>query len=45
MLLHAHDRIVKTVDQPNRNYSTVESDSALLLILNEWFTPTWFVSS
>src|SRR5439155_23814570 len=41
MLLHARDRIVKTVDQPNRSYSTVESDSASLLILNEWFTPSW----
>jgi uncharacterized membrane protein YfhO len=41
MLLHGQDRIVKTVDQPNRSYSTVESDSASLLILNEWFTPAW----
>lgn len=43
MLLHAKDSIVKTVDQPNRSYSTVESDSASLLILNEWFTPAWKV--
>jgi len=41
MLLHGQDRIVKTVDQPNRSYSTVESESASLLILNEWFTPAW----
>jgi Bacterial membrane protein YfhO len=41
MSLHAQDRIVKTVDQPNRSYSAVESDSASLLILNEWFTPAW----
>jgi hypothetical protein len=41
MLLHAQDRIVKIVDQPNRSYSAVESESASLLILNEWFTPAW----
>jgi hypothetical protein len=41
MLLHAQDRIVKIVDQANRSYSAVESDSASLLILNEWFTPAW----
>ena len=41
--LHLSDRIVKIVDQPNRSYSTVESDSASLLILNEWFTPAWKV--
>src|SRR5207249_1237943 len=41
MLSHAQDRIVKIVDEPNRSYSTVESDSASLLILNEWFTPAW----
>jgi hypothetical protein len=40
-LLHGQDRIVKIVDQPNRSYSAVESDSASLLILNEWFTPAW----
>ncbi len=43
MLLHAKDRIVKIVDQANRRYSAVESDSASLLILNEWFTPAWKV--
>jgi hypothetical protein len=43
MLLHAQDRIVKIVDQPNRSFSAVESDSASLLILNEWFTPAWKV--
>ena len=43
MLLHAQDRIVKIVDQPNRSYSAVESDSASLLTLNEWFTPAWKV--
>ncbi len=42
-LPHLSDRIVKIVDQPNRSYSTVESDSASLLILNEWFTPAWKV--
>jgi hypothetical protein len=41
MLLHPRDRIVKIVDQPNRSYSAVESESASLLILNEWFTPDW----
>jgi hypothetical protein len=41
ILLHGEDHIVKTIDQPNRSYSTVESDSASLLILNEWFTPAW----
>jgi hypothetical protein len=40
---HPSDRIVKIVDQPNRSDSTVESDSASLLILNEWFTPAWKV--
>jgi hypothetical protein len=37
------DQIKKIVDQPNRSYSAVESDSASLLILNEWFTPAWKV--
>ena len=37
------DHIEKIVDQPNRGYSAVESDSASLLILNEWFTPAWKV--
>jgi hypothetical protein len=40
---HLPDRIIKIVNQPNRSYSTVESDSASLLILNEWFTPAWKV--
>jgi hypothetical protein len=35
------EHIVKIVDQPNRNYSTIECDSASLLVLNEWFTPAW----
>jgi hypothetical protein len=39
----AQDRIEKIVDQPNRSYSEVRSDSASLLILNEWFTPAWKV--
>jgi hypothetical protein len=39
----ARDRIVNIVDQPNRSYSAVQSDSASLLILNEWFTPAWKV--
>ena len=43
MLLHAQDCIVKIVDQANRSYSAVESDSASLLTLNEWFTPAWKV--
>jgi hypothetical protein len=42
-LFHGQDRIAKIVDQPNRSYSAVESDSASLLILNEWFTPAWKV--
>jgi len=37
------ESILKIVDQPNRSYSTVESASASLLILNEWFTPAWKV--
>jgi hypothetical protein len=41
ILWHAQDRIVKIIDQPNRSDLTVESDSASLLILNEWFTPAW----
>jgi uncharacterized membrane protein YfhO len=40
-LPHLPDHIKKIVDQPNRSYSAVESDSASLLILNEWFTPAW----
>jgi hypothetical protein len=35
------EHIFKIVDQPNRSYSTVECDSASLLVLNEWFTPAW----
>jgi hypothetical protein len=40
-LAHPGDRILKIVDQPNRNSSIVQSDSASLLVLNEWFTPAW----
>src|SRR6266498_1053075 len=43
MLPHPQDRITKIVDQPNRSYSAVESVSASLLVLNEWFTPAWKV--
>jgi hypothetical protein len=43
MLPRGQDRLVKIVDQANRSYSEVESDSASLLILNEWFTPAWKV--
>jgi hypothetical protein len=43
MLPHPQDRIAKIVDQANRSYSAVESDSASLLVLNEWFTPAWKV--
>jgi hypothetical protein len=39
----AQNHIFKIVDQPNRSYSTVECDSASLLVLNEWFTPAWKV--
>jgi hypothetical protein len=39
----AQELILKTVDQPNRSYSTVECGSASLLVLNEWFTPAWKV--
>ena len=39
----AQDNIFKIIDQPNRSYSTVECDSASLLVLNEWFTPAWKV--
>jgi hypothetical protein len=38
---HPGDRILKVVDQPNRNSSIVQSDSASLLVLNEWFTSAW----
>jgi hypothetical protein len=37
------DVITNVINQPNRSYSRVESDSASLLILNEWFTPAWKV--
>jgi hypothetical protein len=37
------DRITNIINQANRSYSTVESNSASLLILNEWFTPAWKV--
>jgi hypothetical protein len=40
---HPQDRIVKIADQANQSYSSVESDSASLLVLNEWFTPAWKV--
>jgi hypothetical protein len=39
----SQDRIVKIADQANRSYSKIESDAASLLVLNEWFTPTWKV--
>jgi hypothetical protein len=42
-LPHPRDRITKIVDQANRSYSAVESDSTSLLVLNEWFTPAWKV--
>jgi hypothetical protein len=37
------DQITNIINQANRSYSTVESNSASLLILNEWFTPAWKV--
>ncbi len=43
MLPHPRDRTAKIVDQANRSYSEVESDSTSLLVLNEWFTPAWKV--
>jgi hypothetical protein len=43
MLPHGQDQVIKIVDQANRSYSKVESDSASLLILNEWFTSAWKV--
>jgi hypothetical protein len=42
-LEHSGDRIVKIVDQPNRSSSIVQSDSTSMLVLNEWFTPSWKV--
>ena len=42
-LAHPRDGIIKRVDQPDRSSSIVQSDSASLLILNEWFTPSWKV--
>ncbi len=41
ILPHPRDRITKIADQANRSCSAVESDSASLLVLNEWFTPAW----
>jgi len=35
------EHISRIVDRPNRSYSTVQSNSASLLVLNEWFTPAW----
>jgi Bacterial membrane protein YfhO len=35
------EHIFKIADQPNRSYSTVQCDSASLLVLNEWFTSAW----
>ena len=35
------EHIFRIVDRPNQSYSTVECDSASLLVLNEWFTPAW----
>jgi hypothetical protein len=43
MLPHPRDHITKIVDQANRSYSAVDSDSASLLVLNESFTPAWKV--
>ena len=43
MLPRGQDRLAKIVDQANRSYSEVESDSASLLILNEWSTRAWKV--
>ena len=43
MSARSDDVITNVIDQPNRNYSKVESNSASLLILNEWFTPAWKV--
>jgi hypothetical protein len=40
---HPGDRILKIVDQPDRNSSIVQSNSASLLVLNEWFTAAWKV--
>ena len=37
------DQITNIINQANRSYSTVDSNSASLLILNEWFTPAWKV--
>jgi hypothetical protein len=39
----AQDRIVKIADRANESYSVVDTDSAALLVLNEWFTPAWKV--
>jgi Bacterial membrane protein YfhO len=41
--LTAQEHIFKIINEPNRSYSTVECDSASLLVLNEWFTPAWKV--
>ena len=43
MSARSDDVITNVIDQPNRNYSKVESNSASLMILNEWFTPAWKV--
>jgi hypothetical protein len=43
VLPNAQDQIIKIADQANRSDSTIESDAASLLVLNEWFTPAWKV--
>ena len=43
MSARSDDVITNVIDQPSRNYSKVESNSASLMILNEWFTPAWKV--
>jgi hypothetical protein len=40
---HPKDQITNILNQANHSHSTVESNSASLLILNEWFTRAWKV--
>jgi uncharacterized membrane protein YfhO len=40
---HSDDQFTNLLNQANHSHSTVESNSASLLILNEWFTPAWKV--
>jgi hypothetical protein len=40
---HPEDQITNILNRANHSHSIVESTSASLLVLNEWFTPAWNV--